>query len=75
MNPESKLYNMERTILQFFIQITEDLTYDIVEPIIPTHPFIWRVEILQTITGLYYLLTWKIDELLEAEKGVLSVIF
>ena len=39
-SPESKPYNMERITLQFFIQITEDLTHGIVKPIIATHPFI-----------------------------------
>lgn len=44
MNSELKSSDKERTTLMFSIQITRDLTYGTVELIIPTHPFIWRIE-------------------------------
>lgn len=75
MNPEPKPCNKERTILEFFIQITKDLTSGIVEPIIPTHPFIWRVEILYRLlqnSNTFWLGKWMRWEKLR--KGTLHVI-
>lgn len=76
MNSEPKSFDKERTTLTFLIQITRDLTYGTVELILPTHPFMWRVEQQKDnckITIPFDLKKWM--RLEKLRKGTLYVIF